>query len=97
MLGAGVQDTAQQHVQKSCENSTARGSALQGSRSRDVALIEAVWESRVPSDGAMPNWNCHPWYWLGLSSSCIAFDLLPDKPLLLILLKPKTYSFLWNS
>lgn len=51
----------------------------------------------MPSDGAMPNWNNHPWYWLELSSSCIAFDLLPDKLLFLILLKPKACSCLWNS
>lgn len=62
---------------------------LQGSLSRDAALIEAVWESGVPSDGAMPNWNYHPWHWLGLSSSCTAFDLLPDKQLFLISLNQK--------
>lgn len=84
-----MQDTAQQHAQQSCDNSTAPGSALQGSLSRDAALIEAVWESRVPSDGAMPNWNYHPWHWLGLSSSCTAFDLLPDKQLFLISLNQK--------
>lgn len=51
----------------------------------------------MPSDGAMPKWNNHPWYWLEPSSSCIAFDLLPDRLLFLILLKPKAYSCLWNS
>lgn len=51
----------------------------------------------MPSDGAMPKWNNHPWYWLELSSSCIAFDLLPEKLLFLILLKPKACSCLWNS
>lgn len=90
MLGAAVQNTAHQNVQKSCKNSTAGGSVLQGSLSRDVALIEAVWESSMPGDGAMPNWNDHLWYWLELSSSCIASDLLPDKLLFLILLKTKS-------
>lgn len=44
-LGQVCRTQHQQHIQKSCENSTARGSAPQGCLSRDVALIEAVWES----------------------------------------------------
>lgn len=94
VLGAGVQDTAHCSGQKSYGNSTAGGSVLQGSLSRDVALIEAAWESRMPSDGAMPDWNHQPWYCLELSS---AFDLLADRLLFLILLKPKACSCLGNS